>query len=128
MYTEESLRDKLIDKLEEEQEKYLNEMKAMGADEILKKVYEINARQEILDYVSYANIEPKEMKALLNTDNLIDRMYDRWIDYDGNFYEVLEYPIEEEIERISDEFYDKDNKSNEQENKSSKTQNKDFER
>ena len=128
MYTEESLRDKLIDKLEEEQEKYLNEMKAMGVDEILNNVYEINARQEILDYVSYANIEPKEMKALLNTDNLIDRMYDRWMDYDGNFYEALEYPIEEEIERISDEFYDKDNKSNEQENKSFKTQNKDFER
>ena len=128
MYTEESLREELIAKLEKEQKEYLDGLKEKGVDEVIKNVYEISARQEIMDYLFYGNIAPKDVKALLKTNHILARMYDEWLSFDGNFYEALEYPIEKEIERISDEFYSKDNKEVEQENKSPKKPNKSFER
>ena len=128
MYTEDSLREELIAKLEKEQKEYLDGLKEKGVDEVIKNVYEISARQEIMDYLSYGNIAPKDVKALLKTNHILARMYDEWLSFDGNFYEALEYPVEKEIERISDEFYSKDDKEIKQENKSFKKQNKSFER
>ena len=128
MYTEESLREELIAKLEKEQKEYLDVLKEKGVDEVIKNVYEINARQEIMDYLSYGNIVPKDVKALLNTNHILGRMYDEWLSFDGNFYEALEYPVEKEIERISDEFYSKADKEVEQKDKPLKNKNMGFER
>ena len=110
MYTEDSLREELIAKLEKEQKEYLDGLKEKGVDEVIKNVYEISARQEIMDYLSYGNIAPKDVKALLKTNHILSRMYDEWLSFDGNFYEALQYPVDKEIERISDEFYRKDDK------------------
>ena len=55
-------------------------------------------------------------------------MYDEWLGFDGNFYEALQYPVDKEIERISDEFYSKDDKEVESKNKNSKNKNMGFER
>ena len=124
MYTEDSLREELIAKLEKEQKEYLDGLKEKGVDEVIKNVYEISARQEIMDYLSYGNIAPKDVKALLKTNHILSRMYDEWLSFDGNFYEALQYPVDKEIERISDEFYRKD----EHKEKPSKSKNMSFER
>lgn len=110
MYAEESLREELVKKLKQEQEEYLNEVREEGVEYALEKAYEITTRQEIIDYLSYANVDLKDMKALIKTEHIIDRIYDEWLGFDGNFYEILEYPIENEIKRISDDFYNKDDK------------------
>jgi len=128
MYTEESLREELIAKLEREQKEYIDGLKEKGVDEVIKNVYEISARQEIMDYLSYGNIAPKDVKALLNSKHILARMYDEWLSFDGNFYEALEYPVEKEIERISEEFYSKDDKDVEPKDKDSKIKNMCFER
>ena len=128
MYTEESLREELIAKLEREQKEYIDGLKEKGVDEVIKNVYEISARQEIMDYLSYGNIAPKDVKALLKTNHILSRMYDEWLSFDGNFYEALEYPVEKEIERISEEFYSKDDKDVEPKDKDSKIKNMCFER
>ena len=128
MYTEESLREELIAKLEKEQKEYLDGLKEKGVDEVIKNVYEISARQEIMDYLSYGNIAPKDVKALLKTNHILSRMYDEWLSFDGNFYEALQYPVDKEIERISDEFYSKADKEVEQKDKPLKNKNMGFER
>lgn len=117
MYAEESLREELVKKLKQEQEEYLNEVREEGVEYALEKAYEITTRQEIIDYLSYANVDLKDMKALIKTEYIIDRIYDEWLGFDGNFYEILEYPIESEIKRISDDFYNKDDKEVEQNKK-----------
>lgn len=128
MYTEDSLREELIAKFEKEQKEYLDGLKEKGVDEVIKNVYEISARQEIMDYLSYGNIAPKDVKALLKTNHILSRMYDEWLSFDGNFYEALQYPVDKEIERISDEFYRKDDKEVEHKEKPSKSKNMSFER
>ena len=128
MYTEESLREELIAKLEKEQKEYLDRLKEKGVDEVIKNVYEISARQEILDYIAYGNIDPKDVKALLKTEHILGRMYDEWLSFDGNFYEALEYPVDREIERISDEFYGQDDKEYTSNDKEPKNKNSGFER
>ena len=128
MYTEDSLREELIAKLEKEQKEYLDGLKEKGVDEVIKNVYEINARQEIMDYLSYGNITPKDVKALLKTEHILGRMYDEWLSFDGNFYEALQYPVDKEIERISDEFYSRDKKDYTSKEKEPKNKNMGFER
>ena len=128
MYTEESLREELIAKLEKEQKEYLDRLKEKGVDEVIKNVYEISARQEILDYIAYGNIDLKDVKALLKTEHILGRMYDEWLSFDGNFYEALEYPVDREIERISDEFYGKYDKEYTSNDKEPKNKNSGFER
>ena len=128
MYTEESLREELIAKLEKEQKEYLDGLKEKGVDEVIKNVYEINARQEILDYIAYGNFDLKDVKALIKTNHILSRMYDEWLSFDGNFYEALQYPVDKEIERISDEFYSKDDKEVEQKEKLLKNKIMGFER
>lgn len=128
MYIEESLREELIAKLEKEQKEYLDDLKEKGVDEVIKNVYEINARQEILDYIAYGNFDLKDVKALIKTNHILSRRYDEWLIFDGNFYEALQYPIDKEIERISDEFYSKDDKEAEQKEKPLKNKNMGFEK
>ena len=79
---------------------------------------------EIIDCINTIDIEPKAIKALLKTENVLDDFYDEWLNIDGNLYETFEYAIEIKIKQLSDEFYNKDDKDVEQENKSVKTQNK----
>lgn len=124
MYTEESLKEELLKKLGKEQMKYIDIVKEKGINYAIDNAYKITARQAIIDYFSNSNISPKDIKALLNTENLLDDFYREWLHYDGNFYDALEYPIQERLESLSDEYYNNNDKNVEQENKSTKTKNK----
>ena len=128
MYTQEDLQAQLVVKLEKEQEEYLKQMRSEGVDVVIENIYEINARQEILDYISYKDYDPKELEALLKTDNILTKLYNEWLKYDGNFYEILEDPVDREIGRISDDYYSKDNKDIEQKSKVFIGKNKELER
>ena len=124
MYTENSLKEELLLKLEKEQDEYKEKVREKGVDYAIEKAYEISSRQEIIDCINTIDIEPKAIKALLKTENVLDDFYDEWLNIDGNLYETFEYAIEIKIEQLSDEFYNKDDKDVEKENKSVKTQNK----
>ena len=124
MYTENSLKEELLLKLEKEQDEYKEKVREKGVDYAIEKAYEISSRQEIIDCINTIDIEPKAIKALLKTENVLDDFYNEWLDIDGNLYETFEYAIEIKIEQLSDEFYSKEDKDFEQENKSVKTQNK----
>ena len=128
MYTEESLREELVKKLENEQKVYLEKQKEQGIESVINNAYEIAIRQEIIEYISNRNFDPYYINALLKTDDVVGRAYGKWMKHDNNFDDALEYPVNKEIERISDEFYSKDDKEVEQENKPPKKQNKSFER
>lgn len=128
MYTEESLREELVKKLEKEQEVYLEKQKEQGVESVIKNAYQIAIRQEIIEYITNRNLDPSDIKALLKTDDVVGRTYSKWMKSDGNFDDAFDYPVSKEIERISDEFYSKDDKEVEQENKAPKKQNKSFER
>ena len=124
MYISENLKEELVNKLEKEQKEYLEKIKEKGVDYVVDRAYEITSRQCIIDYIECKDVELKNIKVLLSTENLLDDLYNEWLKTDGNFYEQLEYCIEDRIKSLSDEFYNKDDKDVEQENKSVKTQNK----
>ena len=128
MYTEESLREELTNKLEKEQEVFVEKQKEQGIESVVRNAYQIAIRQEIIEYIKNRNFDPYYMKAILKTDDVVGRTYAEWMKHNNNFDDAFEYPVNNEIERISDEFYSKDDKEVEQENKPSKKQNKSFER
>lgn len=124
MYRAENLKDELVKKLEREQKEYLDKIKEKGIDYVVERAYEITSRQCVIDYIECSEVKLKNIKVLLSTEDLLDDLYNEWLKTDANFYEQLEYCIEDRIESLSDEFYNKDDKDVEQENKSNKTQNK----
>lgn len=124
MYRAENLKDELVKKLEKEQQEYLKKIKEKGVDYVVERAYEITSRQCIIDYIECNAVELKNIKVLLSTENLLEDLYNEWLKTDGNFYEQLEYCVEDRIESLSEEFYNKDDKDAEQENKSVKNQNK----
>ena len=102
MYTENSLKEELLLKLEKEQDEYKEKVREKGVDYAIEKAYEISSRQEIIDCINTIDIEPKAIKALLKTENVLDDFYDEWLNIDGNLYETFEYAIEIKIEPLSD--------------------------
>lgn len=128
MFMQETLNKELVKKLEKEQEEYISKLKEQGIDAVVKNAYEIAIKQEIIDYVSNRNVNPSYIESILKTNNVVERLYNEWMKADGNFYEALEYPVDRELERISNDFYSKDDKDVEQENKSHKRLDKSFER
>ena len=102
-------------------QKNIDKIKEKGIDYVAERAYEIVSRQCVIDYFECKDFETKNIKVLLGTENLLDDLYNEWMKTDGNFYEQLEYCVEDKIESLSNEFYNKDDKYVERENK---TQNK----
>ena len=54
-----------------------------------------------------------DLKALLKSDDILDECYDEWLNSDGNFNELLEYPVDERIDSIIDDYRERKQKETE---------------
>lgn len=103
METIEKLKRKLIKKLNIEYKEYISELKELSIDEVIEKSYETAMKQQFLSLLGEENsIERNEVKALLESDNTLDDLYEQW-DHDINdFGEVINdsfiYSLNEMVE------------------------------
>lgn len=99
------MEDKLYQKLEEELKQYIEKIRKNGVDYAIDRAYEITIKQEIIDSIMYDhNLSNNEVKALLSSDNVLDVMYDDWLNCDGNIRERLNYCIDESIDTITNDY------------------------
>ena len=91
------LLEKLQDKLELEYSNFINELKYESKEYIIEQAYEITAKQEIKDYLAGREASEEELKVLLKKAYVLDNMYDKWLDTDGNLYEALQYAVDDRI-------------------------------
>lgn len=75
--------------------------------------------QEIRNYLRENISDPKEIKALLNTQNVLFTIYEEGRDTDGALYDAMEYSIDEGVDLITTEYYEKE-KEQEKDSKNKK--------
>lgn len=91
METIEKLKKRLTKKLNEEYKEYISELEKLSVEEVIEKSYETTMKKQFLKLLGEEHsIERNEVKALLESDNTLDELYEQW-DHDiNNFDEVIE--------------------------------------
>ncbi|MBQ3408097.1 MAG: DUF3848 domain-containing protein [Clostridia bacterium] len=93
----------LIEKLENELEKYKSELLREKPEVIYENSYKTTCFQEIKDALSYtANLSDFEIKTLSKRDNILETFYDRWINSDGSLRESLEFCVDDVVDELRD--------------------------
>jgi len=102
-----TLKEKLIEKLNAEYAMLRDELRESGIDNFMERCYEYFTKQEIIDYLQYSEISEDSIKALLKSNDLLEQIYDEWLKTDGNFYEVLDVPINNVMDSIEFDYKEK---------------------
>lgn len=98
-----TLEDRAYDKVKHEFEVFISGIKTKSPDEIVEAAYEITYKQEILGMFEWEGEFNKEQcKAVLRTKNVLDFIYQKWLDYDGSVVETLEDSVKDSLDRRFD--------------------------
>jgi len=97
------LKKKLTKKLNEEYKEYISELKELSIDEVIEKSYETTMKKQFLSLLGEEkNIDRNELRALLDTNNTLDELYEQWDIDINNFDEVIDdtfiYSLNEIVE------------------------------
>ena len=107
------LKDILMKKIDQELFNYKQKLiKNYTPEQIINEAYKINFKEQIRDILDYSFLDRHDIKALLKTENILDKLYDYWEHSDGNIWELLEDKVNEEIEHIVVDYEKKKNKEN----------------
>lgn len=100
--------DNLKEKLTKELDTYIDSLRTKSADTILNNAYELVVKQEIYDHIIFDNNYTKEEeKVLLCRKNLLDDLYNDWLNTDGNLRESLSYSVDDYVIELIDECKEK---------------------
>ena len=98
-------------KLNDEFDKYLDEIRNLSIDDIIEKSYETTIKAEIVKtFYLYFMGDSEEFAAISMFDNSLDYFYQKWMDSDTeNIHTIIEdnvnntlYDLVEEVEKIKD--------------------------
>lgn len=109
----EELKQKFDKKIDNEYKEFIKELKQCSPDIIIERAYEKVSKEEMIYKIKEKNYTVSDLKALLKSDDLLDECYDEWLKSDGNFNELLEYPVEERIDLIIDDYRERKQKETE---------------
>ena len=106
----EELKQKFDDKIDNEYEEFIEELKQCSPQVILERAYEKVSKEEMVYKIKDKDYTVSDLKALLKTDGILQECYDEWLKSDGNFNEVLEYAVDERIDLIIDDYKERNKK------------------
>ena len=99
------LKDMLMKKIDQELFVYKqNLIKNYTPEEIIDEAYKINFKEQIRDIIDSSMLGRNEIKVLLKSENVLDKVYDYWESSDGNIWEQLEDKVNEKIENMTMEY------------------------
>ena len=99
------LKDMLMKKIDQELFVYKqNLIKNYTPEEIIDEAYKINFKEQIRDIIDSSMLGRNEIKVLLKTENVLDKVYNYWENSDGNIWEQLEDKVNEKIENMTIEY------------------------
>ncbi len=101
---EDELKQRVQEKLTNEYNNFIGELKNESADVIIERAYEKVCKEEMIYIFEEKELSVKECKSLLKCSNILNDCYDEWLKSDGNFNEMLEYAVENSIEHIVEDY------------------------
>lgn len=107
MKTNKELLKELNNKLDKEYENLIAEVISKEPIHIVGRVYELAIKQELKDlYLDSDNLGRYEIKALLEKDNVLDYLYNVWIDQNFEIHYEIEDRIQDDISDLTCEYID----------------------
>ena len=97
------LAEKFDEKVKKDYEEFIKKMRKLEPDEIIENAYEISIKLIIKEIMEDKYFTADEIKLLLKCGNVIDVCYDKWIDMEEDFGDVIELAIDKKIEDLEDE-------------------------
>ena len=88
-----NLNQRLTDKVQQELSAYREEMLEKPPQEIFDAAYQITIKSDIADCISNTNYSPQAAKALLKSQNLLQEIYDEWLETDCSHMEDLSQTV-----------------------------------
>lgn len=101
---EEGLQYRVAEKITNEYNDYIENLKNEKPEVIIEKAYEKVCKEEIIYLFEEKDLSVQECKALLKCPNILDECYDNWLNCDSNFKEILEYSVDISIDHILEDF------------------------
>lgn len=93
----------LIEKLDNELEKYKTDLLKEKPEVIYENSYKTTCMQEIRDALTYTtDLSDFDIKTLSRRDNILETFYDKWIDTDGSLRESLEFCVDDVVSELRD--------------------------
>lgn len=88
-----SLNEKLYDKVQQELSAFREEMQGKPPQEIYDVAYQIALKNDIAECFSYVDYSPQAAKALMKSPNLLQDIYEEWIERDNSHMEDLRQTV-----------------------------------
>lgn len=88
-----SLNRRLTDKVQRELASFREEMQQKSPQEIYEAAYQIALKSDIAECFSEADYSPQAAKALLKSANLLQEIYEEWLETDYSHMEDLRQTI-----------------------------------
>jgi len=103
-YTMEKLKERLDTKVENEYKKFIERVEKLEPKKIIERAYEITTKEEIVILIQNKELGSTDIKALLKTNDLLGECYVQWLKTDGNFNELIDYAVDDRIDKITQDF------------------------
>ena len=102
--SDEKLREELYQKLEQEYNHFIEELKTLPAEKIIDKSYEKVTKEEFKEtfYPDSKKFDIEDIKRLSKESDVLATLYDRWLDADGGYHEMLEYCAYDFLEELEE--------------------------
>jgi len=102
------LTDKVYNKLHNEYLEYIDNIKQLTPNEIIKKSYPITIRQELVDmFYGTVNFDKFQLLGLLEKENTLDYLYEAYENTDGGLHNLLEEKLDEEFYDLGNDYEEK---------------------
>lgn len=101
----------LYEKVQSEYQAYISELKAMTPEQILEHAYEKTMKEDILSLFEWSDLGQKEAKALYLMKNPLDAVYQKWLDTDVSYMDMLRDSVDEKAREAVKEMQAKNRES-----------------
>ena len=99
------LKNKLIDKVEQELSDYKQDLiKNKTPEEIIECSGETVLKEDIRDILDCSILGRNEIKVLLKTDNVIDKIYSKCVEKENTALDTLRDNVQDSIDDISKQY------------------------
>ena len=96
------IREKAIHKIEQDYDKFRSEMFSLPSNELYSNAYKISLITELYSILTVENkLSQKMLKNIvLFKGNILEQLYDEWLDTDYSHQEELEYIVRDSLKGL----------------------------
>ena len=74
-------------------------MKYKSYEELIERVHDIAIKDEIIECARLCSFSDSQLKILVGLSNSLDAIYQRWLKFDDDLWEKLEYVMQDTAEK-----------------------------